>query len=83
MLNKYVHLYTKPLSSLMLGPEGRLVGAIDGQPTESIVFAVDIRGGGAEWYEVPVVLHGEGLTQVLEGLRGCMPGVIVSARPDW
>jgi len=82
-LDSVVHLYTKPASSLMLGPEGRLVGAVDGRPTESLVLAVDTKGGGADWYEIPVALQGEQLTRVLEGLRGCLPGLIVSARSDW
>lgn len=81
--DRAVTLYVKPVASLMLGPNGHLVGAPRGPPTQSLVFAVDREGGGAEWFEVPVALQGGGLTRVLERLRGCLPGLIVSARAEW
>jgi len=81
--DRTVYLYVKPVSSLMLGPNGHLVGAPRGPPTQSLVFAVDLEGGAADWFEVPVALQGGGLSRVLERLRGCLPGLIVSARPEW
>jgi len=76
--DRTVTLFVRPTGSMVLGPEGRLVGAPDGPATDALVFAMDREGGGTDWFEIPVRLRGPELSRTLDALRGALPNLLVS-----